>query len=252
MKNTTKQKCRGKSDPRARSVKSQAILKIHQQLARLNPRTQRTVLLKSIAAIPKAKFTNQGTEAEALGILSAYSINEQLEALERLCEEISGKDTGVIEEKGPAFEKATSKLIRYLDKKFSEEKAIRLLRRFYIEAAGAFAARTPSNLSSTNEHFCYDVEGLRKSLRCYTPLHQRLVLAEYIKTVLPEADDNYDVAEDESLLDVLFEGIDRGQTVRDTIDFIRKISTEGLRRLLSELESRQAEFGVSPCEDTQE
>jgi hypothetical protein len=190
--------------------------------------------------------TSQEKKQQELKLLSTFfTVDKQLEALEWLCDSIRQPDTGMGEEKGPVFETVKNKLIDYLKgDKFSERKAIRLLRRFYIEAADAFAAHTPSREVSSKEHLCYSIEEVRKSLFCYVPFHQRRILAEYIKTVLPEADNEYDIAEDNALLDILFGDIDRGQVIRDIIKFIRKMSTDVLRRLLSELESRRAEFGV--------
>ncbi len=162
-----------------------------------------------------------------------------LKAFERLCKMFRNPDVNIGEEKGPVFEEAKNKLFNYLDDKFSEQKAVRLLRRFFIEATGIFAAWTPGNQCSTEEHHNYSLNHLIEAISLYTPHYQRELLAEYLTDILPEKDANYDQAEDEAIFDVLFGSVERGQYIRDCIQSLHQIPTEELEEIKWHLQAKE-------------
>jgi hypothetical protein len=141
--------------------------------------------------------------------------------------------------KKTSSEKAKNKLFNYLDMKFSEQKAVSLLHRFFIEAAGVFAAKTPGNQCSTEEHRCYSLNKLIEALSIYTPQYQREMLAKYITDILPKKDANYDQAEDEAIFSVLFGSVERGQYVRDCIQSLHRIPTEELEGIKWHLQAKE-------------
>ena len=136
-------------------------------------------------------------------------------------------------------DKAQEKFIDYMASKFTLGEQTRVYKRFLVEAQAEWVKDKPGTTGTTEEHDSYHFNKLIESLRLYAPLYQKELILRYLRVIMPVQDQEYNQAEDEAILAVLFGDVDRGQIIRDCIQSLHRIPIDELEEIKWHLQAKE-------------